>query len=153
MIYSPQKEARTPMPETDVIVLHGETIDLASNTGRELTADCTRAAENLITDDDLRAKWELSPSDLEKLTRNKALVKAIRSERVCQIPQATARIIGNVICGLIVAARPSPRPAMTAMRQSMRNPSMRAAMIASTGKLTSSARCSSTVNHSSLLPP
>jgi hypothetical protein len=68
-------------PENDVITLHGETIDLASNAGRELVADCTRAAENLISDDDLRAKWELSPADLENLTRNKALIKAIRSER------------------------------------------------------------------------
>jgi hypothetical protein len=68
-------------PENDVVTLHGETIDLASNAGRELVADCTRAAENLISDDDLRAKWELSPSDLENLTQSKALVKAIRSER------------------------------------------------------------------------
>jgi hypothetical protein len=71
----------THKPETDAIVLNGETIDLASNTGRELTADCTRAAENPISDDDLRAKWELSPADLENLTRSKALVRAIRGER------------------------------------------------------------------------
>jgi hypothetical protein len=70
----------THKPENDVIILHDETIDLASNTGRELTADCTRAAENLISDDDLRAKRELSPSDLESLTRCKA-VKAFRNER------------------------------------------------------------------------
>jgi hypothetical protein len=63
------------------ITLRGVAVEITSAAGFEFIVDATRAAEGLITDDDLRDKYELSVEDLQSLANNKALGRAIRDER------------------------------------------------------------------------
>src|SRR5262249_24334367 len=41
---------------------------------------CTRAGEGLLTDNDLRDKYELSDKNWEKIAKNTTLIRAIRAE-------------------------------------------------------------------------
>ena len=62
------------------IVLHGIATDLTSATGHQWVVDCCRAGEGLCSDQELMEKWELSPGDFEKISKNPALIRAIRAE-------------------------------------------------------------------------
>jgi hypothetical protein len=62
------------------IILHGTTFDLDSPAGVEFIIDCTRAGEGLLTDSDVRDKYDLSDKAWAKIAKNKALAIAIRRE-------------------------------------------------------------------------
>jgi hypothetical protein len=67
--------------DDDLINLLGVPTSLASSRGREFVCDCTRAAENLLSDQDLRDKYQLSDWDWQTITGNTALIRAIQAER------------------------------------------------------------------------
>jgi len=62
-----------------VVQLHK--IDLNSDRGHAFVVDATRAAEGVISDKDLEAKYELSAVDLRNIAQDPAVGKAIRAER------------------------------------------------------------------------
>jgi hypothetical protein len=62
------------------IAPNGTQTALATPEGREFVADCVRAGEGLIRDKDLREKYEISAGDWKNITKNRALVQAIRAE-------------------------------------------------------------------------
>ena len=76
----------------DVIILRSIPIDLNSNTGHQFVADCTRAAEGLISDKELQEKYELSPADWQNITKDVALGHAIRAERERRVRTGTAAL-------------------------------------------------------------
>ena len=65
----------------DILNLRSTPIDLNSDVGHQFVTDATRAAEGLITDKELAEKYELSPADWQSITKDKALGRAVRSER------------------------------------------------------------------------
>jgi hypothetical protein len=73
-----------PVPTTtndNLVVLRDAPTKLDSDEGRRFVRDAVRAAEGLITDDDLREKYELTAKNLKEIAKNPALVKAVRDER------------------------------------------------------------------------
>jgi hypothetical protein len=69
------------MTDPGDVTLHGVPFSLASSRGREFVCDCTRAAESLLSDQELRDKYELSDCDWQTITSNTALIRAIQAER------------------------------------------------------------------------
>jgi hypothetical protein len=65
----------------DVINIKPAGLDLNSDVGRAFVVDATRAAEGLVTDQELVEKYELSPADWQAITKDMALGRAIRLER------------------------------------------------------------------------
>ena len=64
----------------DIVQLRSP-IDFNSDLGRAFVADATRAGEGLLTDDELREKYNLSSADWAAVTKDQALGRAIRDER------------------------------------------------------------------------
>jgi hypothetical protein len=62
------------------LVLNGTKTSLTSAQGRDFVADCVRAGEGLISDTDLRDKYEIDATDWGSITKNKLLIQAIRAE-------------------------------------------------------------------------
>jgi hypothetical protein len=81
---------RYPNLNNDSVILRGVTVDLDSAIGQEFVVDCTRAGEGLLTDDELKEKYELSSADWENITRNKALINALRDEWQRRVRNGTA---------------------------------------------------------------
>jgi hypothetical protein len=65
----------------DVIKLRSGPIDLTSDEGNRFIVDATRAGENIISDQDLQEKYDLSAADLRAIAKDPAVGKAIRAER------------------------------------------------------------------------
>jgi hypothetical protein len=74
----------------DLVNLHGVPTSLASSRGREFVCDCTRAAENLLSDQDLRDKYQLSDWDWQTITKNTTLIRAIQAERTRRVRSGQA---------------------------------------------------------------
>jgi hypothetical protein len=68
-----------------VITLRGVPINLASDIGRAFTCDACRNAEKLMTDIELQDKYGLTSEDLEQLSQNKTLARAIQDERLSRV--------------------------------------------------------------------
>lgn len=64
----------------DLITLHGVATSLSSEEGRAFVQDCTRAGENLISDADVKAKYEISDATFAAIAANKAVQRAVRAE-------------------------------------------------------------------------
>jgi hypothetical protein len=64
----------------DLVVLNGVKTALDGATGKEFVCDCVRAGEGLLTDAELRDKYEITASDWKNITKNKSLIQAIRAE-------------------------------------------------------------------------
>jgi hypothetical protein len=79
-----------PPAANNAIMFHGEPVPLDSDLGRKFVVDAVRAAEGLITDSDLREKYEISAKNLKEMTKNPALIKAIRDERERRMRNGTA---------------------------------------------------------------
>ena len=69
----------------DLVNLHHTPTALTSSKGREFVCDCTRAAEGLLSDQEIKEKYELSPADWESITKNTALIRAIQAERTKRV--------------------------------------------------------------------
>jgi hypothetical protein len=74
----------------DVVILHSTPIDLTSAAGHQFVVDCVRAAEGLLSDNDLQSKYELSPANWRNLTKDTALMRAIQAERERRVLNGTA---------------------------------------------------------------
>jgi hypothetical protein len=74
----------------DVIQLSNVPIDLNSDVGHRFVVDATRAGEGLMTDKELREKYELSPADWRNITESTALGRAVRAERERRMLDGTA---------------------------------------------------------------
>jgi hypothetical protein len=66
---------------SDTVILRSIPVDLHSDVGHAFVTDCTRAAEGLLSDRELAAKYELSPADFQNIAKDAALGRAIRAER------------------------------------------------------------------------
>lgn len=75
---------------SNVVELHPARLDLNSDLGRRFIEDATRAAEGVISDSDLLAKYELSAADLRGIAKNPAVGKAIRAERELRLRSGRA---------------------------------------------------------------
>jgi hypothetical protein len=62
------------------IVLNGAETSLTSAEGRDFVADCVRAGEGLLSDREVQSKYEIATSAWKNITKNKALIQAIRAE-------------------------------------------------------------------------
>jgi hypothetical protein len=87
-----QQWGGTAIPPTTngSVVLHGKPVELDSDVGRRFVVDAVRAAEGLITDDDLQEKYEISRKNLKKIAKNPELIKAIREVREQRLRTGTA---------------------------------------------------------------
>jgi hypothetical protein len=65
---------------TSAIVLNGVATTLDSPEWNALVQDCVRAAEGLLSDREVRDKYEIAADMWKGITKNKALVQAIRAE-------------------------------------------------------------------------
>jgi hypothetical protein len=80
-----------PAIANDTIVLHSKPVALDSPEGRRLVVSCTRAAENLISDSELRAEFEIfDDAEFKAISESPALIKAIRQERFSRINSGRA---------------------------------------------------------------
>ena len=75
---------------SNIIILRGVPTDLMSAVGHQFVVDCVRAGEGLITDADIKDKYEISSDEFEKITKNTALIRAIRSESERRVRNSTA---------------------------------------------------------------
>jgi hypothetical protein len=71
----------------DVIDLKGRNFptDLGSDLGHQWVSDCCRAGENLISDQELSEKWDLTDADWRIIRTDKALGNAVREERARRV--------------------------------------------------------------------
>jgi hypothetical protein len=65
----------------DTITLHGALVELNSDLGREFTENCVRAGEGLIDDRELAELYELTPANFQVISKDTALIRAIRTVR------------------------------------------------------------------------
>jgi hypothetical protein len=75
---------------SETIVLRGVEVELTSPTGHKFVVDAVRAAEGLISDRELAEIYEISPEDWRDITKNSALVNAIRDERARRVRSGVA---------------------------------------------------------------
>jgi hypothetical protein len=74
---------------SDIVQLRSP-VDISTDLGRAFVVDATRAGEGLITDDELREKYDLSPADWMAVTKDKSLGRAVRDERDRRVRNGTA---------------------------------------------------------------
>src|SRR5262249_6957947 len=74
----------------DLVNLHDTPTSLSSSAGREFVVDAVRAAEGLLSDDDLKNKYELSPADWQTISSNTTLIRAIQAERTRRVRSGQA---------------------------------------------------------------
>ena len=74
----------------EIVNLSRTPIDITTDAGHAFVVDCTRAGEGLITDADLKEKYELSPADWRNVTKDAALGRAVRAERERRMLDGTA---------------------------------------------------------------
>ena len=74
----------------EIVNLSRTPIDITTDAGHAFVVDCTRAGEGLITDADLKEKYELSPADWRNITKDAALGRAVRAERERRMLDGTA---------------------------------------------------------------
>jgi hypothetical protein len=63
------------------VVLRRVTVALDTDVGQAFIADCARNIEGLISDLEIKTKYELSDADWEQLASNSPLLHAVRDER------------------------------------------------------------------------
>jgi hypothetical protein len=80
----------TPPATKDILVLNSKPVELSSPEGCAFVRDAVRAAEGLITDSDLRKKYKIPAKNLKEMTKNPALITAIRDERERRMRNGTA---------------------------------------------------------------
>ena len=66
---------------TGSVLLRGVTVALSTDVGQAFIADCARNTEGLMPDHEIKAKYELSEADWERLAGNTPLLHAVRKER------------------------------------------------------------------------
>jgi hypothetical protein len=72
------------------LTLRGIEVTLDSDIGRSFLVDAVRAAENLISDDELQEVYEVTTEYLQSLATNKFFARALRAERDRRVRSGTA---------------------------------------------------------------
>jgi hypothetical protein len=110
----------------ETIILRGVEVAIDSAVGQEFVRDAVRAAESLVDDAELMAKFELSLEELQKIATNKAVGHAIRAERERRVrsglaaKEAAARIFvraPKVMGTILDNEQASPRHRIEASRE------------------------------------
>jgi hypothetical protein len=108
------------------VVLRGLTVALDSDVGEMFIADCARNTEGLISDLEIRAKYELSDEDWERLAGNIHLLRAVRAQRErrilsgeCAREAAQRHFAGapHVLHRILIDDQVSPRHRIEAARE------------------------------------
>ena len=63
------------------VILRGVRVALDTDVGQAFIADCARNIEGLISDLEIKTKYELSDEDWERLASNAPLLRAVRAQR------------------------------------------------------------------------
>lgn len=88
------KEFTPTLPATtndDTIILNSKPVKLSSDLGRKLVVWACRAAENLVTDAEVRAEFELfDDTEWKAVSEHPGLIKALRQERFARINSGRA---------------------------------------------------------------
>jgi hypothetical protein len=108
----------------DIVQLRSP-IDLTSDRGRAFIVDATRAAESVISDQDLASKYDLSPMDLRNIAKDPAVGKAIRAERESRLRSgraarelaAKAFVKAPAVLDTIMTSADSPKHKIDAIRE------------------------------------
>ena len=108
---------RSVVAATGTVVLRGSPVSLDSDVGTEFAQHCARNVEGLLSESELRARYQLSDEDWAGLAKNEQLLRAVRTE--------VDRRIANGECAREAARRhhAEPRPSSTKsceMRRSRR---------------------------------
>jgi hypothetical protein len=82
--------SRVPDLPVGSVVLRGVAVAIDTDVGRAFVVDCARNTEGLMSDTDLKSKYELSDEDWEKLASNTPLLLAVRAERERRIVSGDA---------------------------------------------------------------
>lgn len=72
------------------VVLRGLTVALDTDAGEAFIADCARNTEGLLTDREIKTKYELRDEDWGSLADNTPLLRAVRAERERRIQNGAA---------------------------------------------------------------
>ena len=67
--------------DAGTVILRGVTVALDSEVGQAFVIDCARNTEGLMADHEIKAKYELSDQDWERLAGNTPVLHAVRAER------------------------------------------------------------------------
>jgi hypothetical protein len=110
----------------DGVILRRVPVALASDVGGAFISDCARHIERLLTDDEIKDKWELSEEDWAGLADNAPLLQAVRAERERRICNGDAAkeaaqrhfakaptVLGDILTNELV----SPRHRIEAARE------------------------------------
>jgi hypothetical protein len=116
-----------PSPVTDGSVrLRGLPVALDADVGQAFIADCARNTEGLISDLEIKAKYQLGDEDWERLASNAPLLHAVRAERERRIlsgeaPREAAQRhftkAPAVLNDILTDAQVSPRHRIEAARE------------------------------------
>lgn len=78
------------MAEDSTITLRGDVVPIDLPAGQEFIVACVRNVEGLVSDADIRKKYDLSANDWRQLINNSHLHRAIREERERKIYNGVA---------------------------------------------------------------
>jgi hypothetical protein len=71
---------RTAVAATGTVVLRGSPVSLDSDVGTDFIKHCARNVEGLLSESELKAKYQLSDDDWVGLAKNEQLLRAVRTE-------------------------------------------------------------------------
>jgi hypothetical protein len=108
------------------VVLRGIEIGLDSDVGYGFIIDCSRYLEGLLSEDQIKTKYQFTDTDWERLAENEPLVQAVHREKERRIANGTATrekaqhlffAAPDVLDGIIHDANLSPRHRVDACRE------------------------------------
>jgi hypothetical protein len=77
-------------PASATVVLRGRAVEVDSDVGQAFAADCSRFIENLVTEEQLRRKYELDDDGWRQLASNDALQHAVGAAKERRIRSGQA---------------------------------------------------------------
>src|SRR6516165_1722539 len=82
----------TTLTQTDsgTVTLRGIPVDINSDVGSAFTTDCVRFVENLVTEEQLKKKYDLDDEAWRKFADNVALQRAVGRQKELRILNGTA---------------------------------------------------------------
>jgi hypothetical protein len=108
------------------VVLRGVEISLDSDVGYGFIIDCSRYLEGLLSEDQIKTKYQFTDADWERLAENEPLVQAVHREKERRIANGTATrekaqhlffATPDVLDGIIHDESLSPRHRVDACRE------------------------------------
>ena len=100
------------------VILRGVRVALTTDLGQMFVVDCARHTEGLMPDHEIKAKYELSDQDWQRLAGNTPVLHAVRAERERRIANGDAAregarrhfakaptVLGNILTDNLVSPR------------------------------------------------